>query len=248
MQGRLHIAGQMRECAPGRRRFGPHYDVNGSLQLGQQMCHDLAQTALHEIADDRITDRLADDKPDPGRLASRDTQHVHDHRSGAISRPPSTRLTKFSGCAHSLHARKHGQADSEERPLARRVAMIPRPARVRMRTRNPCFFARRRLLGWKVRFVMIVSSKILFRLSLAQGKTKVLTYRRPWHGSSRLTPKEGIVPGLVAYPLQHAAVVDNLRCSTSVTSIAYRAQTATARRRWRGTTEQAKGAELLQFR
>lgn len=40
------------------------------------------------------------------------------------------------------------------RPLARRPARIARPARVRIRSRKPCVFARRRLLGWKVRFMV----------------------------------------------------------------------------------------------
>ena len=31
---------------------------------------------------------------------------------------------------------------------------MARPARVRIRARKPCFFARRRLLGWKVRLLM----------------------------------------------------------------------------------------------
>jgi hypothetical protein len=49
---------------------------------------------------------------------------------------------------------EHGsQAESRERPLARRAERIARPARVRMRSRNPCVFARRRLLGWKVRLL-----------------------------------------------------------------------------------------------
>ena len=39
------------------------------------------------------------------------------------------------------------------RPLARRAVMIARPARVRIRSRNPCVFARRRLFGWKVRLL-----------------------------------------------------------------------------------------------
>lgn len=41
-----------------------------------------------------------------------------------------------------------------ERPLDRRLAIIDRPARVRIRARNPCLRARRRLLGWKVRFMV----------------------------------------------------------------------------------------------
>ena len=45
-----------------------------------------------------------------------------------------------------------GQADSRTRPLARRLARMARPARVRIRTRNPWVLERRRLLGWKVFF------------------------------------------------------------------------------------------------
>ena len=44
------------------------------------------------------------------------------------------------------------QADSRARPFSRRALMIARPARVLMRARNPCLRARRRVLGWKVRF------------------------------------------------------------------------------------------------
>jgi hypothetical protein len=46
-----------------------------------------------------------------------------------------------------------GQTLTRERPLRRRAASIARPARVRMRSRNPCVFARRRLFGWNVRLL-----------------------------------------------------------------------------------------------
>jgi hypothetical protein len=39
------------------------------------------------------------------------------------------------------------------RPLRRRAARTARPARVRMRSRNPCVLARRRLFGWNVRLL-----------------------------------------------------------------------------------------------
>jgi hypothetical protein len=48
---------------------------------------------------------------------------------------------------------QHAQALRLERPLRRRADKIARPARVRMRNRNPWVLARRRLFGWKVRFV-----------------------------------------------------------------------------------------------
>jgi hypothetical protein len=50
-----------------------------------------------------------------------------------------------------------GQADSFSRPLRRRAAKIDRPARVRMRSRNPCVRARRRLFGWKVRLPLLTT-------------------------------------------------------------------------------------------
>ena len=46
-----------------------------------------------------------------------------------------------------------GQTLTRARPLRRRAARIARPARVRMRSRNPCVFARRRLFGWNVRLL-----------------------------------------------------------------------------------------------
>lgn len=40
------------------------------------------------------------------------------------------------------------------RPLARREASTARPPRVAIRARKPCFLARLRTFGWKVRFDM----------------------------------------------------------------------------------------------
>jgi hypothetical protein len=45
------------------------------------------------------------------------------------------------------------QAVKRLRPLARRRAISARPALVRIRERKPCLRLRRRLLGWKVRFI-----------------------------------------------------------------------------------------------
>ena len=46
------------------------------------------------------------------------------------------------------------QAESSVRPLRRRAERMDRPARVRIRKRKPCVFARRRLFGWKVRLLI----------------------------------------------------------------------------------------------
>src|SRR5450631_3188606 len=46
-----------------------------------------------------------------------------------------------------------GQILIRARPLRRRADRIARPALVRMRSRNPCVLARRRLFGWNVRLL-----------------------------------------------------------------------------------------------
>jgi len=53
-----------------------------------------------------------------------------------------------------LHRRcRAAQTLTRARPLRRRDARMARPARVRMRSLNPCVFARRRLFGWNVRLL-----------------------------------------------------------------------------------------------
>ena len=77
-------------------------------------------------------------------------------------------LARASGTCQRLErpavADPPDQAESRVRPLSRRALMIARPARVRMRARKPCLRARRRLLGWNVRFTDSRLSRLL-RLS-----------------------------------------------------------------------------------
>lgn len=60
-----------------------------------------------------------------------------------ITRPP------------ALARRRGGQTQRRLRPLRRRRASTARPCAVFIRLRKPCFFLRRRLLGWNVRFTVI---------------------------------------------------------------------------------------------
>lgn len=69
------------------------------------------------------------------------------------------------------------QAEMRSRPLARRAARIERPARVRIRARKPWFFARRRLLGWNVRFMI--------RLLAREGPEPLQGRHQPYVGVSR---------------------------------------------------------------
>jgi hypothetical protein len=75
-------------------------------------------------------------------------------------------------------------AESRERPLALRLARIARPARLRIRRRNPWVFLRRRLFGWKVRFDI---DPILFRGERRPGAGEV--YETP------SSPNKGLLPG-----------------------------------------------------
>jgi hypothetical protein len=70
------------------------------------------------------------------------------HRGCEVLAPPQPIL----GGQHSMTP-VADQADRRVRPLPRRVARIARPARVRIRSRKPWVFARRRLFGWKVRLL-----------------------------------------------------------------------------------------------
>lgn len=85
----------------------------------------------------------------------------------------SRRLSRCSVGSTSWTCGQAAQADSLERPLLRRFATIARPARVRMRSRKPWVFARRRLFGWKVRL-------------LTRGLQKSLSLRRDgmWRAST----------------------------------------------------------------
>ena len=52
----------------------------------------------------------------------------------------------------AAYSRKPGFTETRLRPLARRRDSTACPLLVFIRRRNPCVFARRRRLGWNVRF------------------------------------------------------------------------------------------------
>jgi len=120
----------------------------------------MPQPSPYLVADDGAAHRAGDDEP---RLRGCVTDvtgssQVHDHQRCCETAGPATASTQCCNevgtppqpCPGREHA---GQAESRERPLARRPARMARPARVRIRRRNPWVFARRRLFGWKVRLL-----------------------------------------------------------------------------------------------
>jgi hypothetical protein len=83
---------------------------------------------------------------------------VHDQQAGPVApgaaATSAQRRGKLGAAPQPGAGREHArQAESRERPLARRPARMARPARVRIRRRNPWVFARRRLFGWNVRLL-----------------------------------------------------------------------------------------------
>ena len=105
----------------------------------------------------------ADDKPDPRGGLTRVTGRGVDRRSAGEDqrvrpdrRPPGALRLRSPGAGAADSLRRAWawlQAERRARPLARRAVRIARPARVRMRSRKPWVFARRRLFGWKVRLL-----------------------------------------------------------------------------------------------
>jgi hypothetical protein len=70
----------------------------------------------------------------------------------AASKSARRRIRAAAG-SMSMRWRSRPQTLTRARPFRRLAARTARPARVRMRSRKPCVFARRRLFGWNVRLL-----------------------------------------------------------------------------------------------
>lgn len=124
---------------------------------------------------DGVTHRLGDDQADArsphghgrcGRSSGAGPLelpliHVHHRSATSLFPAPADRLPEQGGGPEAVFFRKHcggvasvprgDYAVRDLRPLLRRAETMARPARVRIRVRKPCLWARRRLFGWKVR-------------------------------------------------------------------------------------------------
>lgn len=135
------------------RKSPQHHDC--SRGPGGHLCGDgSAQTPGNPVSRNGIANCLADDQPHPRWQFTRAQKAIGKHTipagSGALpgGGGESRRISQpVLGWEHDR------QADRRSRPLLRREARMARPARVRIRARKPWVFARRRLLGWNVRFM-----------------------------------------------------------------------------------------------
>lgn len=109
--------------------------------------HDGAQAPPQAIANDGRSDGTTDGEADVQRRLPRLIQ---------VSAPQGLRPSAATMAQQCLEVASltdpTAQAESRARPLRRRALRMARPDRVRMRARNPCLRARRRVFGWKVRF------------------------------------------------------------------------------------------------
>lgn len=156
----------------------------------------MAQSPSHPMPVNRRPDRLGDDQADARRQCRRGiTRRLLGHVRPSVVYDsvvqddvrlhcPSAmldRCTEVGRSSHPVLSREHrraacAQAVSERRPLLRRAVTMARPARVRIRRRNPCTRARRRLLGWKVRLPLATAHSpycILRRVSPTHRKPVV---------------------------------------------------------------------------
>ncbi len=137
------------------------------------------QPPAHLVPDHGIPDGLAHHEPNQRwlRLAARPDQQMAGQQGAPSAGTATHRELELSTAAHPEFCRKHarpppsrgvvqsgggrGARGREEqrhtltlaRPFRRRAARTARPALVRMRSRNPCVLARRRLFGWNVRLL-----------------------------------------------------------------------------------------------
>ena len=168
------------ESGPGRRRLDVHDEIDGTeIAATRPAAEDLSDPPLDTMSDHRLLGHLAADgntqsclrvlprsgdawsggmEMDRGQSSvSSATSAVAGQEVGLVSEPvlgpQAFGRTRRLGTGRAKPA--HDQALRRLRPLRRRRARMAWPWRVRMRTRKPCFFLRRRLFGWNVRFTAV---------------------------------------------------------------------------------------------
>ena len=129
-----------------RRRQRTHHHQRSAGQRPQPAPHQMAQPALHPMPDHGTAHRATDHKTHPRRrIGVAGPRQMHDHRAACRPAAPldcrreviATGQPGGSGQQRRRDPGAGGQADNSRRPLRRRAATMARPARVRIRNRNP---------------------------------------------------------------------------------------------------------------
>jgi hypothetical protein len=149
---RAHLVVHGAEAARRTRRPRHEHDVRAGGE--GDVSGSFAQQSLRAVALHGTTDPSRRHHGDASATIVVTASDV-DHReaAGPLVTGAQHRADIAAGAEPIVSDRGHdGQADSFARPRRRRFLTTARPERVRIRERNPCLRARRRLFGWKVRF------------------------------------------------------------------------------------------------
>jgi hypothetical protein len=142
----VEVGGEIRLASPSRARRSTHYKQATSGQGPQVPTREVPQPPPHFIPNHSRADRLAYHEADERRLLAPapDQQVPGDQRStgsaaaldcgGEVRTPPHPRGRRKHG---ATTLRRQRQTLTRARPFRRLAARIARPARVRMRRRNP---------------------------------------------------------------------------------------------------------------
>jgi hypothetical protein len=152
---RVQIRGEIWLARVRGRSVCTHHKKGTARKQLKVPAHKLAKPPLNAVSGHRRANRPADYESYPRRLSLINTgphQHVPYHTGSASTSPGAHGQRELRTAAHPGLGRQD-QALSRSRPLCLRAARTARPARVRIRSRKPCVFARRRLFGWNVRLL-----------------------------------------------------------------------------------------------
>jgi hypothetical protein len=142
-------------CVRGHS-VGTHHKKATARKRVKVPAHQLTKTPFHLVPGHRRTNRPADHKAYPGWLGLSKPVRSHEqvtYDAGSTCTGPGAHGQRELGAVAHPGLGRQDQALSRSRPLRLRAARTARPARVRIRSRKPCVFARRRLFGWNVRLL-----------------------------------------------------------------------------------------------
>jgi hypothetical protein len=149
---RIDIRGEFVVPCGRRLGVGAHHKQATRWQSVEAFTHQMTEPAADLVPCHRAADGTADGETDSRSLVDVVTALKVENQtrpSGTIPAPDGP--CEFFSPPHPVSGRQHDrvcQTAMLARPLRRRDERIARPARVRMRSRKPCFLCRRRLFGW----------------------------------------------------------------------------------------------------
>ncbi len=156
---------QLIRRAQPRSEVRPDDEIQPVGKLPDSRAHQRAQTSFRPVSNDCIANGFGHNKTDTRRETRTSVGSSCMDNEELVTRSNATHCArKVDGLPQSVACGKHApgsQAESFSRPLRRRPARIARPARVDIRRRKPCVRARRRLLGWKVRLLTMISVTLI---------------------------------------------------------------------------------------